>query len=193
MKPKEKAEDEVDDRTRRRRRGRSSPETHNACLPQENQVRRKSRRRSQIPEGEYKGNAEETLPQKAHSSSYLVWALRPGAGLHAVWSTPPQRKHSVEAFLQHEDSRALPQAPSVESSRLLESGFDCALPYGDVFIYAWSFSVLRHDVPRFLLAQKRREETKDVFIASKMRPNFGWLQVIWVSGSFKRKEKKGAD
>ena len=116
MKPKEKAEDEVDDRTRRRRRGRSSPETHNACLPQENQVRRKSRRRSQIPEGEYKGNAEETLPQKAHSSSYLVWALRPGAGLHAVRSTPPQRKPSVEAFLQHEDPRAVPQAPSIESA-----------------------------------------------------------------------------
>ena len=53
-----------------------------------------------------------------------------------------------------------------------------------------SFSVLRHDVPRFLLAQKRREETKDVFIASKMRPDFGCLQVICVSGSFKRKEKK---
>ena len=109
-----------------------------------------------------------------------------------MWSTPPQRKHSVEAFLQHKDSQALPHAPSVESSRLLR-GFDCALPYGHVFIYAWSFSVLRHDVPRFLLAQKRREETKDdldVFIASKMRPTFGWLQAIWVSGSFKRKEKK---
>ena len=67
MKPKEKAEDEVDDRTtRRRRRGRRRPETHNACLPQENQVRRKSRRRGQIPEGEYKENEEEILPPQAH-------------------------------------------------------------------------------------------------------------------------------
>ena len=40
------------------------------------------------------------------------------------------------------------------------------------------------------IEEKRREETKDVFIASKMRSNFGCLQVIWVSGSFKRKEKK---
>ena len=74
----------------------------------------------------------------------------------------------------------------------MEKLFECVvgyLKYADI-IYSWSFSEPRHDVPRFLLAQKRREETKDVFIASKMRPNLGCLQAIWVSGSFKRKEKK---
>jgi hypothetical protein len=47
-------------------------------------------------------------------------------------------------------------------------------------------------MPLSKIEEERREETKDVFIASKMRPNFGCLQAIWVSGSFKRKEEKRA-
>ena len=157
--------------TRRRRR----PEKSNACLPQANQIRWKSRRSSQMP--------RRRIPRKRRRNpaakgtlvrSYLVWALRPGAGLHAVWSTPPHRKRAV--------LQAPSKAPSIESARLLNA--DSRLLYKSaIFVYPWSFSVPRHDVPRFLLAQKRREETKDVFIAPKMRPSFGCLQVIWVSGS----------
>ena len=60
---------------------------------------------------------------------------------------------------------------------LLQGGFECVVSYADV-VYSWSFSGPRHGVPRFILAPKRREETKDVVIASKMRPNVGCLQVI---------------
>ena len=56
-----------------------------------------------------------------------------------------------------------------------------------VFLY---LGTTYHDVVEQNRDKKRREETKGVFIAPKMRPNVGCLQVIWVSGSFKRRKNK---
>ena len=162
MKPKEKAEDEVDDRTRRRRRrrGRSSPETHNACLPQENQVRRKSRRRSQ--------NTRRRIQRKRRRNPAAKGTLiiLPCLGSAPRCRTPRCVEYSSSEEALRRSISSARRFASIATCAIgrvfafVASGFDCALPYGHVFIYAWSFSVLRHDVPRFLLAQKRREEKR---------------------------------
>ena len=45
----------------------------------------------------------------------------------------------------------------------------------ELFVYAWSFSVPRHAMISLSTEEKRREETKYMFIAPKMRPNLGCI------------------
>jgi hypothetical protein len=73
----------------RRRRRRRIPEKPDACLPQANQIRRESRRRCQILRRRIPRNrSRNPATTGTLFRSHLVWALHPGAGLHAGRSTP---------------------------------------------------------------------------------------------------------
>ena len=76
-------------KTETRRRRRRIPEKPDACLPQANQIRRESRRRCQILRRRIPRNRRRNPATTGTLfRSHLVWALHPGAGLHAGRSTP---------------------------------------------------------------------------------------------------------
>ena len=92
----DEGKDEAEGESRRRKmktktetRRRRISEKPDACLPQANQIRRESRRRCQIlrrriPRNRRRNPATTGTLFRPH----LVWALHPGAGLHAGRSTP---------------------------------------------------------------------------------------------------------
>jgi len=76
-------------KTETKRRRRRISEKPDACLPQANQIRRESRRRCQILRRRIPRNRRRNPATTGTLfRSHLVWALHPGAGLHAGRSTP---------------------------------------------------------------------------------------------------------